>query len=250
MKTLYLNGHDIETRLEDRRLLVTNRTTGETQRVALFDLRQVVCLGQPHLTMPLMHELMKQNISIIFLSSRGQWLNAIFPNVNGNAPRRLKQYQLTTSPTQSAALAKELIDAKIHNLRRVLQRLADTRHLNETPRHLNETSRHLLVMRTLNECRSQLENLETLDAIRGCEGAVSACYFQYIDDFLPETMPFVQRTRRPPRNPVNALLSWTYTIVSSEITNAIRLAELDPTLGFMHQTALDSSPSSFSCHRS
>ena len=231
MKTLYLNGWEVEARLEDRRVVVTHRTTGEVQKVALFSLQRVVCVGQPHLTMPLLHELMRQGITIVFLNGHGECLNAIYPTVNGNAPRRLRQYAVASDPSRSLPIAKALIDAKIRNLRRVLQRLAGTRGLTEQPAHRQ-------AMDTLADCRRELHGLDSHDALRGCEGAASACYFAQLDTYLPPDMPFAMRTRRPPRNPVNALLSWTYAIVTQDIVSAIRLAELDPCLGVLHQPSL------------
>lgn len=146
MKTLYLNGWEVSANLEDRRVVVSHRTTGEVQKVALFSLQRVVCVGQPHLTMPLLHELMRQNITIVFLNGHGECLNAIYPNLNGNAPRRLRQYAVASDPNRSLPIAKALIDAKIRNLRRTLQRLAGTRGLTEQPAHRQ-------AMDTLQDCR-------------------------------------------------------------------------------------------------
>ena len=231
MKTLYLNGWEVSANLEDRRVVVSHQTTGEVQKVALFSLQRVVCVGQPHLTMPLLHELMRQGITIVFLNGHGECLNAIYPTINGNAPRRLRQYAVASDPNRSLPIAKALIDAKIRNLRRTLQRLAGTRGLTEQPAHRQ-------AMDTLQDCRRQLTGLSTHDALRGCEGIASACYFAQLDTYLPPDMPFVMRTRRPPRNPVNALLSWTYAIITNDIVSAIRTAELDPCLGVLHQPSL------------
>ena len=231
MSILYLNGWQVSARLDDQRISLSRLDTGENRQVALFNLDQVVCIGHPKVSMPLLHELMKCAIPVVFLTSKGHWLNTLNPPCGSNAVRRLRQYDCAHHPDFALAIAKALIDAKIHNMRRMLQRWAATRRLTSVPEQV-ETCRFL------QDCRRKAGRTKSMDELRGYEGTASARYFELLDSFLRPDMPFVFRSRRPPRNPVNALLSWTYAILSSEIDTALRCAGLDPALGFLHEISL------------
>ena len=153
------------------------------------------------------------------------------PQSNGNASRRVRQYQSSAVPTIVLKIARALVDAKIHNMRRMLQRWSANRKQAENAAQKNAN-------RFLQECRRKLARATTLDEIRGFEGTATACYFKRMDAFLPAGMPFVARSRQPPKNPVNALLSWTYAIVTAEIETALRLHDLDPCIGYLHDLHL------------
>ena len=231
MSTLYLNGWQVSAALQDRRIVAENTVTHEITQVALFNLQKVVCIGTPHLTTPLLHQLLRNDIPVLFLSGKGRWLGTLNPQRNENPARRLRQYRSTGDVAFALKIAKALIDAKIQNMHRMLQRWSANRKQTELPSQKAANQ-------FLRECLRKLQNAATLDEARGFEGIATACYFDRMDDFLPKEMPFVARSRRPPRNPVNALLSWTYAIVTAELEATLRTCDLDPAIGFLHAVAL------------
>lgn len=231
MDTLYLDGPSVEAHLDNRCLLITNLDTGEKRKIPLFSLGRVVCIGRPRITMPLLYEMMRQDITVVFLTGRGHWINSLAPTVNGNAARRLRQYEICGNHALSFPLARALVDAKIHNMRRTLQRLAGARKATKHPEHQK-------AVKFLATCRNHLSHAENHASLRGLEGAATSRYFSQLDQYLPAEMPFVFRSRRPPLNPVNALLSWAYAIVTADVCDAIRRVDLDPALGFLHEPEL------------
>lgn len=116
-------------------------------------------------------------------------------------------------------------------MRRTLQRLAGARAATQEPNHRQATA-------FLAECRKRLNQVNNHASLRGVEGAATSMYFSQMDKYLPRNMPFTLRSRRPPQNPVNALLSWTYAIVTAKICDAVHQADLDPALGFLHEPHL------------
>jgi CRISPR-associated protein Cas1 len=138
------------------------------------------------------------------------------------------QYDLARDAEFAVRVSRRLVAAKIRNSRRVLQRLAANRDLANTPEQQDVgNSLQLLVQRA--------DSAENLDSLRGVEGMASALYFRRIGLFFPKDIPFTRRSRRPPKDAANALLSWTYTVLLSEVDAAVRTASLDPCLGFLHE---------------
>jgi len=232
MATLYLNGHDTEARLVRKRVEVTRvdpqADDVKTLYAPLFDIERVVVVGRAEMTTPLLLALARSGIPVHFCSGGGRWIGTLVPRVNGHALRRLRQYDLARDREFALDVARRLIFAKIRNCRRVLQRLAANRSESADPDQIEAID-------TLARLAAQAENADSLDLLRGYEGFAGAVYFRRLGAFFPEEFPFNGRSRRPPRDAANALMSWTYTIVLTEIDTAVRTAELDPCLGFLHE---------------
>ncbi|MCK5806472.1 MAG: CRISPR-associated endonuclease Cas1 [Lentisphaeria bacterium] len=234
MPTLYLNGRDTEARVESKRVVVTRYDEEAqkimTMRVPFFEIDRVVVIGQAACTMPLLHRLARKQIPIHLLTGSAKWLGTFYPNANGHALRRLKQYELARDGHFSLRNAREVVAAKLRNSRRVLQRMAANRDESKTQEQLAVcNSLQMLILKAL--------EADTPDCLRGYEGHGAAIYFRRLGDFFPEETPFKGRNRRPPKDEANALLSWTYTIVLTEIDAAVRSAGLDPCLGFFHEVS-------------
>jgi len=233
MPTLYLNGHLSSARLDGRCVEVSRTEAAEdpavrTMRVPFYDLERVVVIGQASITTPLLQKLASEGIPLHLISGHGRWLGALYPNANGHALRRLRQYDLARDGHFSLAFAAAAVVAKLRNSRRVLQRLAASRDESADPKHLD-------VCNSLHALAGQAEAAASFESLRGYEGYGAALYFDRLTRYFPEHAPFTGRNRRPPRDAANALLSWTYTIVLSEIDAAVRAANLDPCLGFLHE---------------
>jgi CRISP-associated protein Cas1 len=231
MPTLYLNGHDTEARLDGRCVQVTRlnaeREGNVSMRVPFREIDRVVLVGRASFTTPLLQRLATQGIPVHLLGARGRWLGAFYPNTNGHALRRIRQYELARSGHQSLHIAVATVAAKLRNSRRTLQRLAANRSQTDDPGHLD-------ACRSLRQLAAKALAAESTDKLRGYEGHGAAVYFGRIGYYFPADSPFEGRNRRPPLGPANALLSWSYTIVLGEIDAAVRAAGLDPSLGFLH----------------
>jgi CRISPR-associated protein Cas1 len=231
MPTHYLNGHDTEARLNGRLVEVSRLDPAKndvvTLNVPLFDIERVVIVGRPVVTLPLLERLAREGIPIHLVAGHGRWLGGFYPAVNGHALRRLRQYDLARDSAFALDMVRRLIVAKLRNSRRVLQRLAANREQSALPEQLDACN-------SIQALAARAAAADSIPSLRGIEGMGSALYFRRLSSFFPEDAPFDGRSRRPPRDPANALLSWTYTIALSEIDAAVRCAGLDPCLGFLH----------------
>ena len=233
MPSLVLTSDTLSVRLLSQRLEVLRRKPHEPDvavlrtEVPLFDLDRVVLIGQPSVTIPVLAKLMDSGIPCFFLTAHGRWRGALCPDNNLNAARRILQYERATEPEFGLRVSRRLVFAKIVNGRRVLQRLAANR-------ELTDTAEHEAVCGELKDLAQRASDSGTLDELRGLEGLAAARYFKRLGQFFPATLPFRARSRRPPRDGANALLSWTYTILLGEIEGMVRRHGLDAGIGVLH----------------
>src|ERR1700737_423913 len=194
--------------------------------ILLIDIEHVVVHKTTHITMAAMTELLRRNIPIVLSSSTDTVLGLCLPPAPNTAVR-IKQYQKAQDNSFALALAINWVEAKILNSRRVLQRLAANREeLEITP--------HLLA---LGQLAQNCQKASSLDTLRGYEGTAAGRYFECYAGFFPEHAPFERRSRRPPHNAPNAVLSYSYTLLSVEAEACLHAIGLDPAVGFYHEQA-------------
>ena len=232
MPPLILTGDTVSVRLESRHLEVI-RIVQDGQkpdmrlRVPLVDIDRVVIVGRPNISIPVLQRLMFDGIPAFFLTARGRWVGALAPDNNRNAARRIRQYEISGDQLMALRVARKIVCAKVRNSRRVLQRLSSNRQESDDPVQQQ-------VNQQLNDLAGQALTAESLEELRGLEGLAAARYFARLGQFFPENVPFNGRNRQPPRDPANALLSWTYTILLGEVEGAVRSHGLDACIGFLH----------------
>lgn len=198
------------------------------RRVPLNDIERVVVVGRPSITVPVLQRLMKNGIPTFFLTARGRWIGALTPDNNMNAARRIRQYDLAYEDEYRLTVSREIVRNKIRNSRRVLQRLAANRKMLHNPVYKD-------VVAELRQMAARVDPASSIDALRGMEGLASSRYFDALKWFFPDNIPFRERSRRPPKDAANALLSWTYTILLGEVDGCVRAHGLDPCIGVMHE---------------
>lgn len=229
MSTLYLTFRTRSVHLDNGALVVTTedeRSNRRDTRILLSDISRVVVSGSPNITIPALKTLCKEKIPLALVSSRGRWIGELSGIVSNNAERRIAQYRhCVNGDLPRLKFAIPLISAKISNQRHVLRRLSN---------RYGCMAECGLVLRQLALLRDMLSRSNTLSHVRGIEGFAAAEYFGAVSLFFPRELPFVERSRRPPKNAANALLSFAYTIVGSEVEFAIRVHGLDPAIGFLH----------------
>jgi CRISPR-associated protein Cas1 len=230
--TLVFNGNHIQAEREHRRIVLRRAgdacTEAATLSVPLTDVDRATVIGHPRVSVSVLQRLMKEGIPVSFVSEKGNWYGTLHSDRDRNAARRLLQYRQQLDSAARLACARQVVRAKIRNQRRVLQRLGANRSASSDPVQTG-------VLETLRQTARKAESASELDELRGHEGLAAARYFERLAVFFPENVPFGGRSRRPPRDAANALLSWTYTIVLSEIDVALRLQGLDPCFGWLHE---------------
>ncbi|MEG2075884.1 MAG: CRISPR-associated endonuclease Cas1, partial [Victivallaceae bacterium] len=218
MATLVVTQDCVSVRSEGERLELIQRSDDPEQstvrlQVPLFDVDRVMVVGRPLMTMAVFHKLLTYGIPVNFVSGRGKWLGALISQDKLNAARRIMQYESFRNVPWRERVASRIIYAKIRNSRRTLQRLAVVRKCINAPEQQK-------AMRTLRRIAGIVHIGGPLETLRGWEGMAAACYFSRLNDFFPPELPFVERSRQPPGNAANALLSWSYAIVQGEIDSA------------------------------
>ncbi len=219
MPTLYLREQGAVLRKVGERLVVTK---GEEvlEDVPIIHVDQVVVMGNVQLTTPAVALLLRKEVDVVFLSSRGRFRGRLV--TTGSKFARLRHAQLRMLDEEKAvlAVARELVAAKLINQAHLLERLGARRAAREIERDVRKARR-----------------ASSLDGLRGHEGAAGARYFAALRRLIPSEWGFVKRTYHPPPDPVNALLSLGYTLLLKDAVAAAQLVGLDPYLGFFH--ALD-----------
>lgn len=201
-------------------------------RLPVHTIGGIVCFGNISCSPFLMGFCAENGVGISFLSENGRFLARVQGPVSGNVLLRREQYRRADDPTFSADMAKAVLTGKIANSRTVLQRA-----MRDHGDRLDEAGLRLIVS-TLSRCLISLEQVSSLDAVRGVEGDAAHCYFSVFDHLImsqKKDFSFQERNRRPPLDNVNCLLSFLYTLLVHDIRSALEGVGLDPAVGFLHR---------------
>ena len=224
MSTLYVTQQDVVLRKTDERLKVTQK--GSTLLdVPMLKVSQVVVFGRVTVTAATLQALLERQVPVCYLSQHGRYVGRIEPALSKNSLLRSAQYRAAFSAGATLALARQMVRGKLSNMRVLLQR---------TNRGVDDPAVSLAVDQLKTQIAS-VQDAPNLDHLRGLEGAGSAAYFGVFDTLLkPSGMRFVKRVRRPPTDPVNALLSFGYALLASDIQSAVNAVGFDPYQGYLH----------------
>ncbi|MCG3179515.1 MAG: CRISPR-associated endonuclease Cas1 [Phycisphaerae bacterium] len=227
--TLYVTTQGSYLARQRETLLV--RVDKETRRqFPIHTLGAVVCFGNVSFS-PFALGLCSQNgVAVSFLSEQGRFLGRLEGPVGGNVLLRKAQYWSSESLEASALIARAIVLAKVANARTVLLRaVRDGAHNEEA---INRATGRLA--ETLHGLQSQFD----LDAIRGAEGEAAKDYFAVFNDLIVTSDPQMQfkgRSRRPPMDPVNAMMSFLSVLLAHDVRSACETVGLDPQMGFLHR---------------
>lgn len=248
MTTLYLTEPHSIIRKDGDILLIEIPADKESDRPAqkkrlpMIQIDQVIIQGDSTFTPQALAALVDQKVEITFLNHFGQFRARVVPSESRNSLLRLAQYRAHDNPDLSFRLAKQFVIGKVHNCRTLLMR---------SNRKLNDTKIDQAV-KSLQVILDQIKNLAgdgsppadpgkpqagtAWGSLQGLEGAASAQYFNVFDLLLKgdPDLTFEKRSRRPPRDEVNALLSYGYTILLHQCSAALQTCGLDPYIGFLH----------------
>lgn len=211
------------------RLEVWSPETEEKQAYPVQEIGQVVIHGFAQITTQALRLCADRNLGVHWISYGGRYMGA-WTSGQGSVQRRIRQYQALTNVEFCLALAKRLVAAKVRGQLGFLLRSS-----RESGRGADDLREAIANIRTL---LSPLDRAENIDSLRGYEGSIGASYFRALPHLISveagDAMKPDGRNRRPPRDRCNALLSYGYALLLKDITNAILVVGLDPSLGFYH----------------
>lgn len=222
---LILDKQGTEVKREGLRLKIkipVEEEKDEVIHVPVIKIQRVFVYGYVQITTQALTLLLSEGIPVYFFSLKGKLKGILDTYPSINAPVRIIQYRKSISPSFCLNISKKFIYGKLHNSKRLLQRISYNRPGFDVKDSVNEI-RYLI---------SFLDTARTIQRIRGIEGKGTAIYFKEFSKALG--LKHFQRTRHPPRDPQNAFLSYGYTVLTGEVISNLNAFGLDPYIGFYH----------------
>lgn len=226
--SVYVDRQGAVVRVRGDRLVVTAESDGGDEeallRLSLRRVRQVVCYGRVSLTTPFLHRAAERGIEVVLLTESGG-LSARLASPTSSDPQiRRAQYAAADDPARSLAAATGFVTGKLVNMRAAVLRAAEA-----------DDVQAYDAAQTISDLADRAPEAGAVDELLGLEGAASRAYFIDLARTLDPSWDFTGRQRRPPPDPVNAMLSYGYTILANEAAAAAETAGLDPMVGLLHR---------------
>jgi CRISPR-associated protein Cas1 len=230
LNTLYVTTPDSYLSKDGTNLVVLSDNK-EIGRIPIHNLQAVICFGHMGASPAAMRLCTENSVSLSFMTPYGKFQAAIVGEVKGNVLLRREQYRLADRPDISLEISKNILIGKFTNSRHLLRRGKND--------HRGSID-VLRIDRTIERISSGLESIdacENIDALRGLEGDVAKSYFVGLNELIlkqKEDFHINCRSRRPPMDNMNSLLSFLYTMLAHDVKSALSAVGLDPYVGFLH----------------
>ncbi len=226
LNTLYITRQESYLHKE-RETIVIKQGKEKLGQFPAINISHILCFGQVSVSPFLMGYCGEHGINLAFYTEYGKFLARVHGKQSGNVLLRRAQYRWADDNEKSVSIARLMVAAKIANCRSVLMR--EIRNHGENPLLIDVTIHLAASIRHAQHAKSVAE-------IMGIEGDAASTYFSVFNELLlGSDYSFGGRVRRPPTDPVNALLSFAYTLISNECSSALQGVGLDPYVGFLHQ---------------
>lgn len=222
MSYLYLTENAAKLSVRENRLVVTKEKE-ILESVPIETVEAVNVYGNGQITTQCIHECMKREIPIVYYSQNGRFYGRLQSYSHIEVLRQRKQAVFNKNP-MALELSKKMIDAKIRNQIVILRRYAYERQLDFKKEY-----------RQMNLLRKKICGVKSINELMGYEGNAARIYFDVLNKLVAPEFSFQGRTRRPPKDPFNAMLSLGYSILMNEVYGKLIAKGLNPCLGFMHQ---------------
>jgi CRISPR-associated protein Cas1 len=212
--------------LEGDRLILSGRREGRTE-ARLANTAQVSLFGNVQITTQALRALLTRGIPLSFFSTGGWFMGRAVGHESNNVELRLAQHRAAIDPARCLAFAQGMVSSKIKNSRTLLRR--------------NLAEGDAVVLGQLDQLARKAEQATSRESLLGIEGSAARVYFGAFsgmlkgDEKLRATFDMEGRNRRPPRDPINALLSFAYALLTKDFSVTLATVGLDPMLGFYHQ---------------
>ena len=231
LNTLFITQTDVYLSLDGDNV-VALKDQEKLGRVPLHNLESIVSFGYTGASPALMGYCAERNISLVFLTMNGRFLARVIGKSKGNVVLRKKQYLMSEDENVSAKIARNFIVGKVYNNKWIIERMTRDYPLRIDVSQFKEISRHL------SSLIQEVRVCDDLERLRGLEGQAAISYnrifnqmiLQQKDDFY-----FHSRSRRPPLDNVNAMLSFAYTLLANDVASALEGVGLDAYVGFLHR---------------
>ena len=227
LNTLYITTPEAYLSKDGQNIVVTVKQQ-EVFRIPAINIEGIVTFGYMGASPGLMKLCSDSGISLTFLSPNGRFVSRVQGATHGNVLLRKAQYALSDEEEWSLHVAKLMIAAKMQNYRNILRRYirdyGESHEVDKAAKTLEANKHHAL------KANDKAELI-------GFEGIASNAYFEVMPKLIlnqKESFPFNGRSRRPPKDAVNAMLSLAYTLIASDCTAALETMGLDPYVGFLH----------------
>ncbi|PFL13159.1 subtype I-C CRISPR-associated endonuclease Cas1 [Bacillus cereus] len=231
LNTLFITQPDVYLSLDGDNIVLL-KDQEKIGRLPLHNLESIVSFGYTGTSPALMGYCAEKNISLVFLTMNGRFLARVIGKSKGNVILRKKQYRISEDEVMSAKIARNFIIGKIYNNKWVIERMTRDYPLRIDVNQFKEISQHLSsIILEVREC-------EDLERLRGLEGQAAASYNKLFNQMIlqqKEDFYFNRRSRRPPLDNVNAMLSFAYTLLANDMTSALEGVGLDAYVGFLHR---------------
>lgn len=225
LNTLYIQTQGAYLRLEGDTLRIEQEKT-VLRQIPLHHLSGVSIFGNVLVSPFLLHRCAQDGREVAWFGENGRFQGRLAGPVSGNVLLRRAQHQALESASVSLYMAQRLVESKLRNTRTLLQRAV---------RERGETEALVLAVYEHESALRHLPQARTLDEVRGLEGNAASAYFAAFGDLLLSgEFRFDGRNKRPPRDPVNALLGFVYAMLTTQCTAALEGVGLDPQVGFLH----------------
>ncbi len=229
LNTLYVLSEDAWLSLKGETVEV--HTEAATQNIPLHTLESIVCFSYKGASPALMGKCAEAGIALSFFDRNGRYLASVGHLENGNVHLRRTQFRCTDDEAQALQYARSFIAGKLYNAKYVLLRAARDHALQTDEAALRSAAGQIT------EQLHAIQGAASPEALRGIEGVAAAAYFGVFDELIlqkNECFAFAGRNRRPPTDPVNALLSFAYALLANDCASALHAVGLDPYVGFFH----------------
>jgi CRISPR-associated protein Cas1 len=221
---VYVIGQGHIVRKRGERLEIWSYDGGKVSEARIREISQVCLYGGVEITTPAMLELMQRNIPVLHFSHGGWFIGICQGSSHKNVYLRIKQFQWAANKALSISLARQFVAGKIENCRARVRRY--------------DMDAPDTILDSLAALAKDAKNASSMSSLLGIEGSAACAYFSRFGSMLKvdeEDFSFEGRNRRPPRDPVNAVLSYLYGVLTKEFTVTVLAAGFDPYLGFYHQ---------------
>lgn len=231
LNTLFVTSEDIYLTLDGENV-VARRDQTEAARYPLHTLQTIVTFSYAGASPALMGACVQRNIGLALCTPRGRFLARVCGESHGNVLLRRTQYRVADDLPASCSIARCMIFGKLYNARWSIERTKRDHSLRVDTERLSAVSGriHTLLASVMKET--------DLDSLRGLEGVGATAYFDVLDHMIlreKESFFFQGRSRRPPLDRVNALLSFAYSLLAHDCASALEAVGLDAYVGFLHR---------------
>lgn len=231
LNTLFVTSEDVYLSLDGENA-VANRNGEAVARYPLHTLQSIVSFSYSGASPALMGACAKREIGVAFCTPRGRFLARVSGQMQGNVLLRRAQYRFADDPSESCRVARMMILGKVYNARWSVERTRRDHAMRI------DSERFAAVSQQLQGLLPQITAETSLDSLRGLEGAGATAYFSVLDDMIlqgKDTFFFRERSRRPPLDAINAMLSFAYSLLAHDCASALESVGLDAYVGFLHR---------------